>query len=304
MLLRIARAEYLKAVGAGSQKRFSEAGRNLYEEIFTAYQQEKLVLPVLREHVMKIRTAINNPRSDVDTIANMVMNEPVVAAKLVQVSNSVLFPGMKQLTTVRDAITRIGLSMTNEIVLAQSLKGMFYAKSPHINRRLRTTYRHSTLIASLAFGVVRQKTNLNKDHALLAGLLHDLGVIPILTYMDQKNLLDEVQEDEMEHIISKLRGLVGGMVLSQLGFDEWLIMVAEEAEVWDRDIPGPADYADAVIIAHLHSFLGTPEMNQHPRVDEVGSFARLGLKEFDPVSGLKLLKDAESATSAIMQALS
>lgn len=302
VLLRVARRAYLQALHADKHQVVGRGGR-LYETIYEAYQKKRLELPVLRDHVIRIRMAIRNPRADVQKISQLVMSDPVISAKLVQVSNSALFPSMKQLTTVRDAVTRIGLKMTDEIVLAQSLKSIFHSRSPVINRRLKETYQHSTLIASLSFCVAREYEQLNKEQAMLAGLLHDLGVIPILTFMEKEDLLDEVTEDEVEHTITHLRGVIGGMVLSNMGFDDGLIAVAEEAESWEREIDGGGDYVDVVNLAHLFSVMGTEEMDLYPRVDEVSAYTRLGFSAFDPDEGLKKVRNAKAIAAAIMSAL-
>ena len=62
----------------------------------------------------------------------------------------------------------------------------------------------------------------------------------------------------------------------------------KEAENWYRDHPGPADYADLVIVAQLHEGVGGD-------IDpsKVPALARLGLSPEEIDRGLELLHDAQ-----------
>jgi len=48
-----------------------------------------------------------------------------------------------------------------------------------------------------------------------------------------------------------------------------------------------------VIIAQLHSFIGTDEMATAPAIDSVPAFKRLGLSQLTPKMSLKLLDEAK-----------
>ena len=72
---------------------------------------------------------------------------------------------------------------------------------------------------------------------------------------------------------------------------------------WLRDSGKPADYADIVIVAQLHSYLGTPEMENLPHIDATPAYRKLGLGEFDPQTGLAVLRAANNVSSAIRELL-
>lgn len=305
IILRLEQKSFERLMGDISIDTLPGVGESfrLYDAIYRDFKAGKLQLPVLRDTVLKIRKSINDPNSNVKDIAQMLLNEPVISARVVQMANSVLYAQMAHVKTVVEAINRIGLRATNDIVIAQSLKTMFNAKDPEINQRLKNTYKQSTLIASLSFVLARHQRHLNNDQALLAGLMFDIGVVPILHYLDHYTHTDIITEEEVEYSVSHLRGIIGGMVLEQMGFEKELVKVAEESYSWDRDFEGAADYCDLVIVAQLHSKLGSPEMLKYPLIDQVPAFHRLNLGEFDPGEGLKLLRDGKAISDAIMGAL-
>ena len=167
---------------------------------------------------------------------------------------------------------------------------------------MQALYTHSSLVASLSYVLARHSAGFNAERALLIGLLHDIGIIPILAFADRHaNLMHD--EAELDRTIGRLRALTSHLVLSRLGFDPEIITAAEEAEEWLRDPQPEPDYGDLIVVAQLHSYLGTPQMANLPRIDETPAYRKLDLGEFDPKQGLRILQEADSVTAAIRQTL-
>jgi HD-like signal output (HDOD) protein len=106
----------------------------------------------------------------------------------------------------------------------------------------------------------------------------------------------------MESAITHLRAPAGRLALTHLNFDQEMITVAMEAEEWMRDVP-QADYCDIVVVAQLHDALTESARHGIPRLDETPVFARLGLGEFDPQTGLKVLREGKAIAEAVQQML-
>lgn len=270
----------------------------VYMRIYNAYSSGELELPTLPDIALRIREAIKDPKKSIKDVGRMVLADPVLSARLIHVANSVAYRRDTQATTVYQAVTRLGLEAAQNIAMSLALKNLFKAESPLLKRRMQALYDHSTQVASLCYVIARHSHGFSPERALLAGLLHDIGVIPILTFADQQ---PELAHDaiELESTISRLRAITGHLVLSRLGFEQDMITAAEEAEQWLRDSSKPADYADIVIVAQLHSYLGTPEMEHLPHIDAIPAYRKLELGEFDPQTGLAVLRAANNVSSAI-----
>ncbi len=277
-------------------------GQTLFEQLYQAYMNDELELPSLPEVATQVREALEDPTITLKAVAKILHTDPALSARLLQVANSAAYSRGRTVESIFDAVSRMGLETTHNLAVAFSLKQLFEARSPAVKERLAELYRHSTLIASLSYVLARESGNLKPERALLAGLLHDIGIIPILLYAD-RNPEQFEDEAELEEAVERLRGLVGNLVLSRLGFEQDLIDVTEEAEQWLRETEAEADYCDLVLLAHLHSRLGSPEMHNQPRIDETPAFQRLQPGEFDPVEGLDLLNRARHITSALQAGL-
>lgn len=274
----------------------------VYLRIYQACSSGELELPTLPDIALRIREAIKDPHKSVKDVGRMVLADPVLSARLIHIANSAAYRRDTPATTVYQAVTRLGLEAAQNIAMSLALKNLFHAESSLLKQRMQALYSHSTQIASLSYVLARYSQGFSPERALLAGLLHDIGVIPILTFADSQPEL-AYDAAELERAIHRLRAISGHLVLNRMGFEADLITAAEDAEEWLRNSDKPADYADIVIVAQLHSYLGTPEMEHLPHIDATPAYRKLGLGEFDPKTGLAILRTANNVSSAIRELL-
>lgn len=274
----------------------------LYQRIYQAYQHDELELPSLPDIALRIREAIRDPNVGVKDVAKMVLADPVLSARLIHVANSAAYRRDTPATTVYQAVTRLGLAAAQNIAISLALKHLFKSDAPLLQQHMQALYNHSSQVASIAYVLARHSHGFNAERGLLAGLLHDIGVIPILTFAARHGALEH-DAAALDKTISNLRRITGHLVLSRLGFEDDLIVAAEQAEDWLRDEHEAPDYADLLIVAQLHSYLGTPQMQHLPRIDTTPAYRKLDLGEFDPQHGLAILREAHTVSSAIHQML-
>ncbi len=276
---------------------------NLLQELLEKYASGKLKLPSLPDVAFKIHRAIDDESVGAREIAQIVITDPTLSAKLIQVANSPAYRGNVRITTVQDAITRLGLKTAQSLTLSLSIEKLFNTSSGIFKKSMQEIYSHSLLVGCLSYVIAKQTGRLNPERALLAGLLHDLGKIVILTNC-HKSQLSRSDGVQLETLMGQFRGVAGNIILSSMEFEHDMITVAEEAESWWRDSGEALDYCDVVIIAQLHSFIGTPMLQRVPHMDTLPAFKKLNLGEFDPKHGLQLLRDANNVVQNLRQMLS
>ena len=132
-------------------------------------------------------------------------------------------------------------------------------------------------MAAIARALAAQCPGVLPDQAMLAGLLHDIGTLPILYRAEER---DELLETPglLDHLITNLHTRIGGAILKHWKFPEALIAVAAEHEDLTRSHEGPADLVDVVQVANLQSHINDPD-HLLSRVDwsQVTAFQRLGM---------------------------
>ncbi|WP_256360885.1 HDOD domain-containing protein [Methylomonas koyamae] len=112
---------------------------------------------------------------------------------------------------------------------------------------------------------------------MLAGLIHQIGKLPILTLVEK---IPEFRDSpsRLDKLLEKAHPHVGKIIMNTWNFPEELKLVPSEYVDFQRDAGPQADYVDLVQVAFLQSIAGT----DHPacRVDwnTVPAFAKLGLQ--------------------------
>ena len=151
------------------------------------------------------------------------------------------------------AVNRLGLKTTRDLVTCLVLNNVFNTESELLREKIQKLWQHSCHVAAIASTIAKITPNLHEDTALLAGLLHDIGVLPILHYAaDFPDVIES--EEKLNFVIQELRASLGRQISEQWNFDPALSDVSAEAENWLREGETAADYV--VIVAQIHSYFG------------------------------------------------
>jgi HD-like signal output (HDOD) protein len=266
----------------------SELSTRLLQDL----EQDKLQLPSLPEVAIRIGEAFKDDISDADRIAEMIQTDPVITAKLIKASNSALYGRRTPVESCAGAVVRLGAGVTHKLVLSYSLKELFETDSGLLRQRMKALWTHSTRVAAISYVLAQYDSRFNPEHAMLAGLLHDIGVVAVLNYA-KAFPQDELQPEVIDQAVQQLRAQIGSMILRNWGFASEFIITALESEVWMRNSGSVPDYCDLVIVAQLHSFVGTAQTFSVPAINEVPAHARLALGELTPRLSLKILDEAK-----------
>lgn len=256
---------------------FNSDEEKLLDKLLTDLEKDKLVLPTLPEVALRVRETLEDENSGMSDAARVITSDAALSARLIQIANSPLLRAARTIESVEAAVTRMGADMTRNLVTSIAMEQMFQATSDVTDKRLRDLWEHSTQVAALSHALASQFTKLKPDQALLAGLVHDIGALPIITIAED---IPELLADTalLDNIISKAHTTIGEAILQKWNFSPELIAVAAEHEDIHRDHAGPADYVDVVVIANLESYLGSQHQHASADLSTVPAFAKLGLE--------------------------
>lgn len=275
---------------------------NLFNAIMHAFNAGELQLPSLPDIALKVKTAAADPDVSIADVAHIVEADPAMAARLIQVASSAMYRGLTPVHSIRDAIMRMGLVATRNLVIGLSMKQLFKTKNPMLIDRMHELYDHSIEVAALCHAVGHRVKHPREDYLLLAGLVHDIGVIPILAYIDSTGLVVE-DSKALESIINKLRGVVGSMVIRHWELPAELVTVVEDAENWHRDSGNKMDICDLVVIAQIYSMLQRHQLKDLPKLEEVPAFKKLFKGQPDPEFARQVLHDSHDEVVEVMRLL-
>jgi HD-like signal output (HDOD) protein len=237
-------------------------------------QARNVMLPTLPDISLQIRKAINDEKANNARIARVVQMDPAITGRLVQIANSPLYLGRKKIESCPEALTRVGLRSAQHFITSFALKSVFQAKLPYVRKRMQELWAHSSYVAAICAVLAHKTRGFDPDRAMLAGLIHDIGVVPILTCADRHPELAQ-NVKHIDQAIEELRADMGVMVIKAWNFPEDFEDIVVNAENWNRSGAGDADYTDLVILSQLHSFVGTLHIHKCPPLDEVPAYRKL-----------------------------
>ncbi|MEW8167788.1 MAG: HDOD domain-containing protein [Candidatus Thiodiazotropha endolucinida] len=262
----------------------------------------RLVLPSLPDVAVRVGRAMRDETTNARKLANIVQTDPAITTKLVRAANSPLYAGVTPVDSCAAAIVRLGADTTHKLVLTFALRELFNTHSSVLKEQMRRLWEHSVKVSAICYVLAKISGRFNAEHALLAGLLHDIGNVAILSYAENYTEVANDNEKLMQ-VMHDLRGHIGSEILRSWGFIDDLILVTEEAENWFREHEGEGDYADLVIVSQLHTYIGSDKMKHLPTLDQVPAVKRLDLGELTPKLSLKILDKAEEKIARAKQML-
>lgn len=273
----------------------SQLADKVQEHLLRAIENDELVLPTLPEVALRVREAAEDSNINIGALAKVIGDDAAVTARLIKVVNSPLLRTNKEITDLQAAISRLGINYTCNLAVGLAMEQMFQATSDVIDRKMREVWNRSTEIAGICHVLCRHYTRLAPDQATLAGLVHQIGILPILTYAEENNelLADSIS---LNHVIDRIHPIIGDRILRAWEFPTGIAQVPSQHLDFTRN-SDKVDYTDIVQVAILQSLIGS----QHPLTEldwsTVPAFAKLGL---DPSVDLQADEDLSAAMEAAM----
>ncbi|MDC0601969.1 HDOD domain-containing protein [Aliiglaciecola sp.] len=212
-------------------------------------KNDTLVLPTLPAIALKVRRAADDPDINLNAMGDIISQDPSLSARIIKISNSAYLGRTVKVQSVQQAVTRIGLSQIKNISTALAMEQLFVSKNALVKDYIskiwgKTIDSLSYAVAALQVYNKSKQRHLSMDTMTLAALVHNIGVLPILTEAERH---EEVFANTsfLNAAILKLSGRIGGKIMRQWDFDEQFITVAEKWRDMDYQ-PEDVNFIDFV----------------------------------------------------------
>jgi HD-like signal output (HDOD) protein len=238
----------------------------------------KVELPSFPDVAIRIRKVLADEDVKIDQVVRVVGSEPTLAARLLQVANSAAVNRSgKAVTDMRKAVQHMGLNMVRSAAIAFAMAQMKKANElKGLEVPMAALWQRCTAVAAMSHVVARRLTKLNPDSALLAGLLHGVGELYILTRAHKHPALF-ADRPVYETIVRDWHVSVAQALLENWEISEEIVRAVSEFEDLERRHSGPADLSDVLTVAHLMvSYQDFPESIEL-NMQGVGAVQRMAL---------------------------
>ncbi len=213
-------------------------------------KNDTLVLPTLPAVALKVRKAADDPDINLNQMGDVIGQDPSLSARMIKIANSAYMGRAVKVTSISQAVTRIGLRQIKNIATALAMEQLFVSKNELVGEYMKREWNNTVEVvanamATLQLYVARTKNReMAIDTMTLTALVHNIGVLPILTEAERH---EEVFASPtfLDDAIDKLAPRIGGSIMQSWGFGENFVTVAER---WHdlAYIPEKLSYVDFV----------------------------------------------------------
>ena len=197
----------------------------LYTILVEKIKHDALVLPTLPEVALKVRQAADDPDIELGKMSDIIAHDPALSLGMLKVANSAMYSRAVKVEAVGQAVTRIGLRQIKSIATAMALEQLFISKNPVVAEYMQISWHKTVDVASVAIALMTLFLQKNKhtafsiDTITLAALIHNIGILPILT--EAENHPEVFAKPAfLQQAISALSNNIGDKVTKAWGFSE------------------------------------------------------------------------------------
>lgn len=212
----------------------------------------EVIFPTCFDVIMRLRKLLDDPNQSMADVAAGVSVEPLISAKLLQLANSVAFnPEGSKILDLKSAITRLGLNAVRTAAMTIVMTQMLRAKGmSHFTELTHALWEHTIRTAAAARIIAATVPRLNRDEAMLAGLIHDLGAFYMLYRATQYDELLN-RPDTIKYLMIQWHESIGVSLLNALGLPEEIVEATIDHDHL-RPLPQPLrNLADVLYIANM-----------------------------------------------------
>jgi HD-like signal output (HDOD) protein len=261
----------------------------------------KVDLPSFPDIALRVRKVLGDEEVTQEQVVRVVGSEPALAARLMQIANSAAlnFTG-KPINDLRTAINRMGHNMVRSAAIAFAMSQLKKVDSlKGLEKPLDDLWKSSAAVAAMSHAVAKRYSKVNPDTGMLAGLLHGIGKLYILTRSSKHPALF-ADQTTYNQIVRDWHSPVAKALLENWDMAAEIVVAVSDYEDVERAHSGPVDLTDVLTVGNLlAAFKEHPEsleINMH----DVAACKRMNI---DRASYEKLIDESEHEIDALRQAL-
>jgi putative nucleotidyltransferase with HDIG domain len=135
-------------------------------------------LPTFPKSVLELQAMCGDPETTIEAISDRLSLDPSLTADVLRLSNSAGFITGKRISRIDEAVMIIGLKNLNAILAASATRKILDSRY----HKFEEVWEHCNRTAYYARCIAQEKGHSKLvDSAFIAGLLHDIGVIVLLS---------------------------------------------------------------------------------------------------------------------------
>jgi len=221
----------------------------IFNRMVESLSQNRLVLPAFPQAALRAREVASSDDASAISVAREIAKDPALSARILKVANSSLFGFSFNTGSLQHAISRVGLEHTKTLVTNFALMQLMNPPRGAYGDLIKHVREHSVEVAALAYVICEKGGTFNSNKALLGGMLHDVGYLPLIQFA--KSEPEQVLADPgFLPSLKDLHGQAGNLLLMYWQFSPELVDVVTSHESLDCKMDEPVTIRDVVALAN------------------------------------------------------
>lgn len=252
-------------------------------------------VPILPEIANKAFMLANDKNSDASQMAQLIQSDPSLAGHVMRIANSAAYTPMANLTSLQQAIARLGMTTISEIAISAVLNAKLF-NTPGYEDYAEAIWRQA-LATSLWAKEIASHCNVNVEVAFLAGLIHSIGRPAVLqTLIDVATQRSLPLDDAIVHQLEEKYWLsVSQMIVIRWRMPALVIETIQHLETPSTD----KEAGQLAAVVNMARYAAEAMLN-----DELADnfpLASIAIVEFESADTQKLLTKKEQISERLKQ---
>lgn len=144
------------------------------QRLLDTFNDPKYEPPKLPSVAVELMRLAQDPAADFVKVTKLLQKDAVLAGEIIKIAQSPLYAGRIQVTSIQQALSRLGLRTLRDIVMQVALNSRVFRAKPY-QKTMESLKRHCTAVGFLC-RVVSRYTAFEGEYAFMCGLMHDVGI--------------------------------------------------------------------------------------------------------------------------------
>jgi putative nucleotidyltransferase with HDIG domain len=141
--------------------------------------------PTLPTIFSRLLDLMSDPNSTVADVSHIISSDQASAVKIIRTVNSSVFGLQKKINSISEAIFYLGFNEVKNLLLSLSVIKLFSTLSTVKNFNLVDFWKHSIAVGVISRSLCKMIGGENIEEFFLCGLLHDIGKLLFLKYLQK-----------------------------------------------------------------------------------------------------------------------
>jgi HD-like signal output (HDOD) protein len=219
-------------------------------------ERPEIHLPVLPQVGTEAQKLTASETSSFEQIAEVVALDPGMSARMLEVANSPLYAGIKRIGSLQNAVSRIGIRETRNIVQAVACEDLFKSTDKRLSELMGQLWMHSLGVAYSNEILAKALLIAESDDFFMMGLLHDVGKLLIIHLIEEgyKGKIwtrKLITADLLQELFNRHHNAIGLRLMEKWDYPEPFHSIVS----LHNDDERVQEYDEAVVVTHYSNLL-------------------------------------------------